>query len=136
LASPFNMGDDELLSRNFWEGVRSGSFRIQRCEHCGHTRFPPTSLCPVCHGIEFSWQAASGEATVWSYTVVHRAPTPDLAAEVPYTLIVGQLREGPLVLARLRGLRPEQVTVGLAVVIGFHTDAGGMARYHFAPVGS
>src|SRR4051812_16245981 len=91
LASPFNMGDDELLSRNFWEGVRSGAFRIQRCEHCGHTRFPPTSFCPECHGVEFSWQAASGEATVWSYTVVHRAPTPDLAAEVPYTLIVGQL---------------------------------------------
>jgi uncharacterized OB-fold protein len=83
--------------------------------------------------VEFSWQPTSGEATVWSYTTVHRAPTPDLASEVPYTLAVGQLGEGPLVLAPLRGVQPEQVTVGLPIVVGFHAAPDGVARYHFVP---
>jgi uncharacterized protein len=131
LAAPFNMGDDELLSRKFWEGIAEGEFRIQRCQSCGSWRFPPTSFCPECHGVEFVWLPASGRATVWSYTVVHRAPTPDLAASVPYTLVVGQLSEGPLVMARLMQIESGQVTIGNPITIGFHTDAGGAARYHF-----
>jgi uncharacterized OB-fold protein len=70
---------------------------------------------------------------VWSYTVVHRAPTPDLVGEVPYTLAVGELEEGPLVLAALRRIRPEQVMVGLPITMAFHTAADGAARYHFVP---
>jgi uncharacterized OB-fold protein len=133
VASPFNMGDDESLSRNFWEGIAEGEFRIQKCQSCGSCRFPPTNFCPDCHGIEFAWLATSGQATLWTYTVVHRAPTPDLAAFVPYTLVVGQLREGPLVMARLVQSEPGQVAIGLPIAIGFHTDAGGAARYHFLP---
>jgi uncharacterized OB-fold protein len=135
LPSPYDLGDDELLSRTFWEGIRAGAFRLQHCETCGRTRFPPTSFCPACHGVEFSWRPTSGQATVWSYTIVHRAPTPDLASKVPYTLAVGQLREGPLVLAPLRAVQPEQVTVGLPIAVGFHTGSDGAARYHFVPAG-
>jgi len=133
MVSPFNLGDDEGLSPSFWEGIGQGEFRVQRCQGCGCARFPPTSFCPDCHAVEFRWEAASGAATVWSYTVVHRAPTPDLAGEVPYTLVVGQLREGPLVLARLRQLAPGQVRVGRPIVLRFHIDGAGVARYHFVP---
>jgi len=133
MASPFNLGDDDLLSPTFWEGVGQGEFRVQRCESCGRARFPPINFCPDCHAVGFRWEPASGEATVWSYTVVHRAPTAELAGEVPYTLVVGQLREGPLVLARLCQVRPGQVMIGMPILVRFHTDAAGVARYHFVP---
>ena len=131
MASPYHLDDDELLSPAFWAGVADHEFRIQHCEGCGRTRFPPTTFCPACHSVAFRWEPVSGRATVWSYTVVHRAPTADLAGEVPYTLAVGQLSEGPLVLARLRPVRPDQVHVGLAIALAFHTGPDGAARYHF-----
>jgi uncharacterized OB-fold protein len=131
MATPFNLGDDDLLSPTFWEGIGQGEFRVQRCQSCGRARFPPTSFCPDCHAVDFRWEPASGRARVWSYTVVHRAPTAELAGEVPYTLVVGQLREGPLVLARLLQVEPAPVTIGIPIVLRFHTDAAGFARYHF-----
>ena len=54
---------------------------------------------------------------------------------MPYTLVVGQLSEGPLVLAGLRQAPPGPVTIGLPIVLGFHTEADGVARYHFLPTG-
>ena len=136
MASPYNLGDDELLSPVFWEGVAEGEFRIQHCRGCGRVRFPPSSFCPDCHGVQFDWQPATGQATVWSYTVVHRAPTPDRAADVPYTLVVGQLSEGPLVLARTTpGSARARSLIGLPIALGFHTEADGAARYHFLPTG-
>ena len=135
MASPYNLGDDELLSPVFWEGVAEGEFRLQHCRDCGRVRFPPSNFCPDCHGVRFDWQPATGQATVWSYTVVHRAPTPERAADVPYTLVVGQLSEGPLVLAGLRQVLPGPVAIGLPIALGFHTEADGAARYHFLPTG-
>ena len=132
MATPFNLGDDEPLSPIFWEGIGQGEFRVQRCG-CGRARFPPTSFCPDCHGVDFRWEPSSCQATAWSYTIVHRAPTNDLAGDVPYTLVVGQLREGPLVLARLRQAGPGPVTIGVPIRLRFHTDAAGVARYHFIP---
>jgi uncharacterized OB-fold protein len=48
-----------------------------------------------------SLAAASGEGVVDTWTVVHRAPRPDL--EAPYTIARVRLAEGPVVLTRLDG---------------------------------
>jgi uncharacterized OB-fold protein len=133
VASPYRQHDDKWLTADFWAGVAAGEFRIQRCQACGRHRFPPASFCPDCQSVEFGWEPATGRAAVWSYTVVHRAPTAELAGEVPYTLAVGELEEGPLVLARLCDVAPAEVAVGLPLTVAFHRASDGAARYHFVP---
>jgi uncharacterized OB-fold protein len=115
----------------FWEFLRTGSFRVQRCRNCGEHRFPPNGTCPACHSPAFDWVITAGDAEVYSYTVVHRAPSPEWVERVPYYLVIGRLAEGPHLLAHLRGAPNSQVAIGtpLKLVIDQAVDA--RLGYHF-----
>jgi uncharacterized protein len=58
-----------------------------------------------------SW-VASGEGTLVSWTVVHRAPLPVLAASVPYVSAIVELAEGPWLMVRLLVEHPGRLRVG------------------------
>ena len=56
----------------YWEGIRAGQLRLQRCQACGAAVFYPRAACPHCPGGPLSWFTAAGTGTVYSYTVAHR----------------------------------------------------------------
>ncbi|MFD0658382.1 bifunctional MaoC family dehydratase N-terminal/OB-fold nucleic acid binding domain-containing protein [Thermocatellispora tengchongensis] len=60
----------------FWEGVRKGELRIQRCARCGELRHPPGPMCPRCRSADRTHVTASGVGTVYSYVVHHHPPVP------------------------------------------------------------
>ncbi len=78
---------------------------MRRCTSCGALRFYPKPLCPSCHGAGSEPAEVSGEGTVYSFTVVHRAPSAELKPETPYTVALIDLVEGVRVTGRL--LSPE-----------------------------
>ena len=59
----------------------------------------------------------SGLGTVYSYTVVHRPQRPEFA--VPYVVAIVELDEGFHMLTNLVECRPEDVEVGMPVVVHF-----------------
>ena len=61
-------------------------------------------MCISCLSEDLGWTEATGAAVVDSFTVVHRAPRPDVVA--PYVLARVRLVEGPVLLTRI-----EQVDV-------------------------
>ena len=134
MSNPYAKSHPGSLSGAFWTALGAGVFCVPRCEECGTHRFPPTAMCPTCHSIAYAWAPVSGDATLWSWTIVHRPPKPQFVDLVPYCLGVAQLAEGPLVLgqvdtAALAGATPE---VGLALRLVVDPPAGDTpARYHF-----
>jgi uncharacterized protein len=122
-------GDD--LSSAFWRLLTSGRFSVQRCDSCGEHRFPPNNLCPVCHSLGYEWVAVSGTGTIFSYTVVRRAPNDEWAARAPYFLIVARLAEGPLVLGHLRVTEGARVDVGSGVHLSVVPRPDQHAIYEF-----
>jgi hypothetical protein len=67
------------------------------------------------------WTQVSGDATVFSFTVVHRGPGA-FDADVPYVLALGQLVEQPRacnVLANLVGVDPGTVRIGMPIKVGY-----------------
>ena len=42
-------------TQHFWDGTREGELRLQRCESCAKTYFPPRPFCPSC-GSTVYWQ--------------------------------------------------------------------------------
>ncbi|HVX19716.1 MAG TPA: Zn-ribbon domain-containing OB-fold protein [Acidimicrobiales bacterium] len=140
MADAYGASRGGRLSDEFWDLLAAGQFAAQRCGRCGHVRFPPTTFCPQCHGIGWSWQPVSGAGTLWSVTTVRVAPSPDLQDDVPYHLGVVALAEGPLVLGRLvldgTGDAGADPAIGTAVALVVDPPAGGgdRARYHFRPV--
>jgi len=80
------------LSRPHWDGARAGELRFQRCRDCGEAVFIPQPVCPGCFGDGLDWAVSSGRATVYSFSVVHRPPSPGF--EVPYIVVIAELEEG------------------------------------------
>jgi uncharacterized protein len=72
------------LARPFWEALRRGQLRLQRCTACGHFNQPPQIICPRCHGRALEWTPVANTGTLYSYTIVHRPPMAAFKADVPY----------------------------------------------------
>jgi len=98
---------------------------LYRCDACGALHSYPRAACPHCGG-ETRRVPVSGRGTVYSYTVVHRAPTPALRSETPYVIVIVRTAEGPHVMGRLEGTDIDAVRIGMEVVIAppRHLDRG------------
>ena len=89
-------------------------FLLHRCEVCGRHDWPAS--CCIAHGLApMRWVDTPGAGTVDTFTIFHRAYSRELAGEVPYTIAVVRLDEGPYFHTRLVGVAPEQVRTGLRV---------------------
>ena len=109
------------LNSPFWEGLRRQEFQVPRCADCNDFNWLPYPACRSCLSERLVWTRVSGKATVWSFTVVHRGPGA-FGLEVPYIMCLGQLEEQPRpcnVLAILRGVDPDDVTIGMPIEIGY-----------------
>ena len=77
------------LTAPFWAAARERRLVRPRCNSCGRSFFTPQVACPVCLSEDWSYVDSAGRGTVYSFTVVHRAPSPALSA--PYVLAVVEL---------------------------------------------
>ena len=124
--------EDNLAAEFFrWHGQRE--LRIQRCDDCGTFLHPPRATCPACYGRSLGWQLVSGQGTVFSWIVNHRAMTAETAALGVYVSALVELSEGIRLLTRLVDVDPSEVTAGLAVTVTFEADTRGTLRAMFTP---
>ncbi len=122
------------LHAPFWDGLRRHELLVQQCANCGRLRFVPTELCPACYSSKATWSRVSGRGRVYTFTVVHRAPTPAYQADAPYALAYVELEEGPRLPARLVDVDLESVMVGMPVEVVFDDVAPDLTLYRFRPV--
>lgn len=106
-------------SQPYWDGARAGELRYQRCSACGEAQFPPGRVCARCLSDRVDWMVSEGHGTVHSFTVVHRPPTPDFRADVPYVIALVDLEEGFRVMVNLRGEDALTASIGSLVDIIF-----------------
>ena len=108
------------VSQPYWDGCREGRLRIQRCSACGTHLFYPVYMCHECTSQKLEWIDASGRGTVYSYSVIYRAPYAGLSDSGPYTVALVELEEGPIMMSQIVDVAPETVRVGDAVQVEFH----------------
>jgi uncharacterized OB-fold protein len=84
------------------------------CPHCDGKIFPPRDICPYCGGEAKNQYAFSGRGEVYSYTVLYDAPA-GYEANVPYTVALVKLAEGPVITAQLTDLGETPVQIGMPV---------------------
>jgi uncharacterized protein len=85
-------------TQHFWDGTKAGELRLQRCNECRHTYFPPRPFCPKCASRKINAFAASGRAILDSY-VIHHRKVPGF--EPPYAIAVVKLAEGPRMMTNI-----------------------------------
>ena len=108
-------------SEPYWDAAHQGKLRLQRCASCGLVRHYPQPVCPRCCSLDTEWIEASGRGTIHSWTVAHHAFHPAFKADLPYTLLIVDLEEGPRAMGRLDpGSAPPRI--GLPVRVAFGPD--------------
>jgi uncharacterized protein len=103
----------------YWSAAREERLFIPRCASCGRFQFYPRPLCTNCHSRDLDWTVCSGEGTVHSFTVVHRAPSPEFADAVPYVVANIRLAEGAHLMSTLVNCPPQEARIGMPVTVKY-----------------
>ena len=109
-AKPLPAVDDPLTAP-FWMATREHRIVAQRCVHCSYLRWPPGPVCPECGSREAMWADIRASGTLWSFAEYHRAFSPAFASDLPYTVGLVELDDGPRMYGTLRGA-PGSFTIG------------------------
>jgi uncharacterized OB-fold protein len=120
-------------SKPYWDGLRAHRLLMQRCNDCRQYWFPPASRCPNCLSADFSWTAMSGRGKVFSFVVYHRVYHPGFANEVPYTVALVELDEGPRMISNIVGIAPDQVACEMPVEVVYEDIEGIATLPKFTP---
>lgn len=110
----------------YWDMAAKNQLWISRCVATGRCFFPPQGFSPFVVGGDVEWVRASGNATLYSYTITHRA-LPGFESDVPYAVAVVQLEEGPRMMTNIVGIEnsPEHLILDMPLTVDFddRTDA-------------
>ena len=107
-------------TKPFWDAAAKGQLTIKKCLACGELHHYPRSLCPFCHSDRTEWLAASGQGTIYSFSVMRRAPEPFAIAYVT-------LAEGPRMLTNIVDCSFDDIAIGKAVKLVWKPSEGGPA---------
>ncbi len=103
----------------YWKAAKEHRFIIQKCQSCDQHQFYPRGVCSHCLSSDLEWIEASGDATIYSCTVNHRAPHPGFQGRTPFVLAIVELSEGPRMMTNIVGIDPESVKIGMPVTVCF-----------------
>ena len=113
---------------HFWEGIKAGELRLQRCKPCNKTYFPPRPFCPECLSDDVEVFTASGRATLYSYIINHR---PHPAFDGPYSIALVELEEGPHLMTNIVGVEqtPDALSLDMPLEVTFEALGDEMVPY-------
>ena len=104
----------------FWEGVHRGELRIQHCTSCGKHQHYARMLCSHCGKQTLEWITASGNGTIYSYTVIRQNGVPPFKERLPFVVATIDLdEEGARMIAAMPDLDPDDAQIGLRVEARF-----------------
>jgi uncharacterized protein len=122
------------LNRPYWDGLRQGVLRMQRCASCATLWYPPSVLCPSCWSRDHTWVDLSGRARVNSWVVFHQAYLPGFEDDVPFNVAEVTLEEGPRLMTNLVGVALDDIEVGMPVEVVFDPVTEDITLAKFTPV--
>ena len=82
------------------------------------------------------WVELSGRGKIVTYTVIHVVPT-QFVDMAPYAVAIVELDEGVKITGQVRDAKPEELKIGMEVVVDFEEAQGEgwppWPRYFFKP---
>ena len=111
----------------YWDAAAAGRLLIKKCTACGEPHFYPRSHCPFCFSDKTEWAEASGNGTIYTYSVMRRG------APVPYAIAYVTLAEGPTMMTNIVDCDLDSIRIGQTVKVVFKPSEGGTPVPCFAP---
>jgi uncharacterized OB-fold protein len=121
-------------NRLFWEGCREHQLRFQKCGDCGHVRWPPSIICPICYSDNTDHITAGGRGTIFSFVVYHTAFHPAFEDDLPYVVAIVELEEGPRLLTNIVSCSHDELRCELAVEVVWDDITEDFSLPKFSPL--
>jgi len=122
------------VSRPYWDAAKRHELLLQKCEECGHYRYPQGETCPSCLSDRLEWVKVSGRGSVYTWTVFHQVYHPAFKEDVPYAVVAVELEEGPRIITNLVDCKIGDIKVGMPVEVVFDDVTEEITLPKFRPV--
>lgn len=105
------------LTRPFWRAAHDSKLVMQKCARCGTMNFYPKPWCIECGDRRLEWTEVRPTGVVYSYTTADSVMMnlPGWKADLPITLCLVDLDDGPRMYAYVTHCKPEDVAIGMPV---------------------
>ncbi|MFJ9706443.1 Zn-ribbon domain-containing OB-fold protein [Streptomyces sp. NPDC101234] len=119
----YDRPEPDAFTRPYWDAAAEGRLLLRRCRSCGRAHHYPREFCPHCWSEDVTWELATGRATLYTWSVVHRNDLPPFGDRVPYVPAVVDLAEGPRMMTEVVSAEPETLRAGLELEVAFREGA-------------
>ncbi len=75
----FDLPTPDDTTQPWWDAAAEGRLLVVRCAECDEVHYYPRPFCPRCGGDGVSWEEASGDATLYTWSVVYQNDLPPFA---------------------------------------------------------
>lgn len=118
----------------FWRHVAERRLCFPMCRSCGRRHWYPLPRCPHCLAADIDWEPVGPDGTLFSWTAVNHAFTPEFAGKVPYTvgLIAFAGAPGVRLITEVRAPPARALRIDMPVRAVF-TGRTGAEGLHFVP---
>ncbi|MBA2947132.1 Zn-ribbon domain-containing OB-fold protein [Streptomyces himalayensis] len=123
-APRFDLPEPDAFTRPYWEAAAEGRLLVRRCRACGRAHHYPREFCPHCWSEDTDWERASGRATLYTWSVVHRNDLPPFGTRTPYVAAVVDLEEGPRMMTEVVDCEEGALRIGMRLEVAFRAVAG------------
>lgn len=118
--------DYKLPSKDYYKALRKGKLMGLKCNQCQTVTCPPRMSCNGCSGLDLDIVELSGQGQIVTFTTSFIAPQ-GRENELPYTIVMVQLDEGPWIMGNLIDMEPDKISmdiIGRRVKMGSRTYPG------------
>ena len=104
--------ETRLSFKEYDKALKENRLLGLRCRHCAAVTVPPLLVCRRCRRPQLDSVELSGRGAVKTFTTVFVAAE-GREGEVPYTIVLVELDEGPWLMGNLGGIEPDKVTMDI-----------------------
>ena len=110
----------KLIFKDYNEALKQNKLLGLKCQSCGAITVPPKMVCRQCTSPDMQITELKGEGKIRTFTTVFVAAE-GREDELPYTIVMVELGEGPWIMGNLTGIDPKEASmelVGKKVMMG------------------
>ncbi|MFJ6086321.1 Zn-ribbon domain-containing OB-fold protein [Streptomyces sp. NPDC092369] len=129
----YDVPEPDAFTRPYWEAAAQGRLLIRRCTTCVRAHHYPREFCPHCWSEDVTWEPATGRATLYTWSTVHRNDLPPFSARTPYIAAVVDLAEGPRMMTEIVECGEGELRAGMPLTATFPDGVPKFRPHETAP---
>ena len=100
----------KLTFQEYNQALENNKLLGLKCQDCGAITVPPKMVCRKCTSTNMEVVELKGSGKIQTFTTVNVA-SEGRESEIPYTIVLVELDEGPWIMGNLTGIAPEEATM-------------------------